>query len=72
MSAPAADRGTRFTESIDWEDGRVSTTGQLLVELGAVDAADAPALAALRALADDLRVHHCELVVRWEEKEALL
>jgi len=32
VSAPAADRGTRsprFTESVDWADGRVRTTGRL-------------------------------------------
>ena len=39
------------------------------VELNAAEAPDDAGLAALRAVADDLRVRHCELVVRWEEKE---
>jgi anti-anti-sigma regulatory factor len=98
VSAPAADRGTRtsrFTESVNWTEGRVSTTGQLTsaaadllggtaeqlcraghahvtVELHAVDALDDAGLAALRAVADDLRVRHCELVVLWRDKENML
>jgi hypothetical protein len=94
VSAPPADSGTggRFTESVDWADARVATSGRLTFAaadlLGGtaeqlrraghahitveLHAADATGLAALRAVADDLRVRHCELVVLWEEKENLL
>jgi anti-anti-sigma regulatory factor len=98
VSAPPADRGTRsplFTESVDWADGRVCTTGRLTsaaadllagtaeqlrragharitVELHAVHAADEAGLSALRAVADDLRTHRCQLVVLWKEKENML
>jgi hypothetical protein len=97
VSAPAADGGTRnsrFTESVDWADGRVSTSGPLTpaaadliggtaeqlrraghahvtVALQAVDAPDDSGLAALGAVAHDLQVRHCELVVLWEQKENL-
>ena len=82
----------RFTESVDWADGRVSTSGRLTraaadlvggtaeqlrragharitVELRAAGDPDDAGMAALRAVADDLRVRQCELVVLWEEKE---
>jgi len=91
VSAPPAGR---FTESVDWVDGRVFTSGRLTsaaadlvggtaeqlrraghasitVELHATEATDDDGLAALRAVAADLRVRHCQLIVVWEEKENL-
>lgn len=85
----------RFTESVDWVDGRVETTGPLssaaadlvggtaeqlrraghasiTVELHEAEATDPAGFAALRAVAADLRVRHCQLIVVWEEKENLL
>jgi hypothetical protein len=44
----------------------------ITVELHAAEPTDDAGLAALRAVAADLRVRHCELVVLWEEKEKLL
>ena len=45
---------------------------RITVELHAVHAADEAGLSALRAVADDLRTHRCQLVVLWKEKENML
>jgi len=89
VSAPPAGR---FTELVDWVDGRVRTSGRLtpvaadllagtaeqlrrsghtrvVVEVEAGHPPEEEELCALAAVADDLRVHHCELVVLWEEEE---
>ncbi len=41
-------------------------------ELPVADPPDDDGIAALRAVADDLRVRHCQLVVLWEAKENML
>jgi anti-anti-sigma regulatory factor len=42
---------------------------RITVELHGVQAPDGVGSTALRAVADDLRSHHCQLVVLWNEKE---
>ena len=89
MSAPPADR---FTERVDWANGRVHARGPLtpvaadllagtaeqlrrsgharvVVDVRAGHPPGEEELCALAAVAGDLRVHHCELVVLWEEEE---
>jgi hypothetical protein len=95
VSAPPADRGVRaprFTEFVDWANGRVRASGPLtpvaadlltgtaeqlrrsgharvVVDVQAGHPPDEEELSALAAVADDLRVHRCELIVLWEEEE---
>ena len=89
MSAPPAGR---FTEFVDWVEGRVHASGPLtpvaadllagtaeqlrraghervVVDVHAGHLPDEEELSALHAVADGLRLHHCELVVLWEEEE---
>jgi hypothetical protein len=89
VSAPPTGR---FTELVDWVNGRVRASGPLtpvaadllagtaeqlrragharvVVDVQAGHPPEEEELCALAAVADDLRVHHCELVVLWEEEE---
>ena len=91
----ALDRGVRaqrFTERVDWVNGRLRTSGpitplaadllagtaeqlrraghaRVVVDVHAGHPPDEEELIALAAVADDLRGHHCELIVLSEEEE---
>jgi nucleotide-binding universal stress UspA family protein len=89
VSAPPANR---FTELVDWANGRVHASGPLtpvaadllagtaeqlrrsgharvVVDVQAGHPPDQEELRAMAAVAEGLRVRHCELIVLWEEEE---